>query len=154
MLLAWTAIRVSLLAGIVAGLLARVAMAIIADAGGSSMTAQVGRLTFDGTARILAVPMLFGIPLAIIYLALGQRWRGWWLPARAGAYAVAALLVPGVPFLTDSEFAIVGPNAALGPILFAPIFPIYGVIVGLVGDWLIDRELPLWAGSAPPPAGA
>lgn len=131
----------SLVAGIPAGLLARVAMAIIADAGGSSMMAVVGQLTLGGTLRIVIVPMIFGIPFAIVVLWLGQRlWRQSNVVVRAGAYALAGLAIPGLLFFTDAEFKISGANQDVGPLAFVPTFLVFGLLVGLIGDWLLARR--------------
>lgn len=133
------AIGASLVAGIVAGLLARLAMAILADAGGSSMMAVVGQLTLGGTLRIVIVPMIFGIPFALLLLAVGRRWRHRPVAVRTAAYAIGATIFPGLLFFTDSEFHLLGPNSTLGPWLFIPTFLAYGALVGLIGDWLVDR---------------
>lgn len=128
----------SLVAGIPAGLLARVGMAVIADAGGSSMMAVVGQLTLGGTLRIVIVPMVFGIPFAIAILWLGQRlWRRFNVVVRAVAYALAGLAIPGLLFFTDSEFKISGANQDVGPLAFVPAFLVFGLLVGLIGEWLL-----------------
>jgi hypothetical protein len=129
----------SLVGGVVAGLLARGAMAILADAGGSSMTAIVGRFTLEGTIRVVLMPMIFGIPFAILLLAVGRLWRARPILVRAAAYAISAMILPGLVFLTDTEFDILGPNRTIGPWLFVPPFLAFGAIAGLVGDWLLDR---------------
>lgn len=129
----------SLIAGIPAGLAARAAMSILAGAGGTSMMAAVGQVTIPGTLRIVIVPMIFGIPFAWLLLAVGSRWVGRPWVVRAVAYATAAFIVPGLLFLTDSEFRLSGPNSALGPWLFIPSFLIYGALVGLIGDRLLGR---------------
>lgn len=64
----------SLAAGIPAGLAARAAMSVLGAAGGTSMMADVGQLTVLGTARIVIVPMVFGIPFAWLLLWVGRRW--------------------------------------------------------------------------------
>lgn len=93
----------SVIAGIPAGLLARFAMAVIGAAGGTSMMAVVGQLTIPGTIRIVIVPMLLGIPFAVLLLWIGRRvWRDRNVVVRAIAYAVGALIMPGLLFLTDS----------------------------------------------------
>lgn len=130
----------SLVAGVAAGLLARLAMAILAAAGGSSMTAIVGQLTLEGTVRVVIVPMIFGIPFAILLLAVGRLWRQRPALVRVAAYAVGAMILPGLLFLTDTEFDMLGPNSTIGPWLFIPPFLVYGAIAGLVGDWLLDRR--------------
>ncbi len=129
----------SIVAGVAAGLLARAAMAILADAGGSSMTAIVGRFTIEGTLRVIITPVIFGIPFAILLLAIGRLWRRRPVLVRAAAYAVGAMILPGLLFLTDTEFDILGPNSTIGPWLFIPPFLAYGALVGLVGDLLLDR---------------
>ena len=144
---AWTATRrllvagalASLAAGIPAGLAARAAMSVIGAAGGTSMMAAIGQLTVAGTARIVVVPMVFGIPFAWLLLWVGRRWsdRPW--PIRMAAYAVAALIVPGLLFFTDAEFNAGGANSDVGRWLFVPSFLIYGAIVGLIGDLLLGR---------------
>lgn len=143
----------SLIAGIPAGLAARAAMAILAGAGGTSMMAVVGQVTIPGTLRIVIVPMLFGIPFAWLLLAVGSKWVGRPRVVRAVAYALAAFLVPGLLFLTDSELKLSGPNSTLGPWLFVPSFLIYGAVVGLIGDRLLGRTaVPRTPEDASPPA--
>ncbi len=136
--------KASLLAGVPSGLAARAAMAALGAVGGTSMMATVGEVTILGTLRIVIVPMIFGIPFAWLLLAIGRRWAGRpWL-VRGMAYALAALIVPGLLFMTDSEFGLSGANSSLGRWLFVPSFLIYGALVGLVGDRLLGR------GSSPP----
>lgn len=47
--------------------------------------------------------------------------------------------MPGLLFLTDSEFNAPGANSDLGRWLFVPSFLIYAAIIGLVGDQLLGR---------------
>jgi hypothetical protein len=129
----------SLLAGIPAGLAARAAMGVLGAAGGSSMMAIVGQLTLPGTLRIVIVPMVFGIPFAWLLLLAGRRWAGRPWPIRAAAYGLAALIVPGLIVLSDSEFNIPGPNSELGRWLFMPVLVVFGVVVGVVGERLLGR---------------
>ena len=129
----------SVVAGIPAGLAARLAMAVLADAGGTSMTAVVGQVTVLGTIRIAILPMFFGIPFAWLLLWAGGHWSGQPWPIRIAAYAIGALLVPGLLILSDSEFNVAGANKELGRWLFIPTFVIYGAIVGLVGERLLGR---------------
>jgi hypothetical protein len=129
----------SLAAGIPAGLAARAAMSVLGAAGGTSMMAAIGQLTVPGTARILIVPMVFGIPFACLLLWVGRRWsdRPW--PIRMAAYAMGALIVPGLLFFTDAEFNLAGANSDLGRWLFVPSFLIYGAMVGVIGEGLLGR---------------
>ena len=129
----------SLVAGVVAGLLARVAMSMLGAAGGSSMTAVVGRLTVEGTIRIVIVPVILGIPFAAFLRAIGRRWEGGSLVGSAALYGIGALVFPGLLLLTDAEFHIPGPNGSLGPWLFAIVFVVYGALVGVVGEWVLRR---------------
>jgi hypothetical protein len=132
--LTWSATRrflvagaiTSLVAGIPAGLAARAAMSVLGAAGGTSMLAAVGQLTILGTARIVIVPMVFGIPFAWLLLWLGRRWsnRPWLV--RMAAYAVGALIMPGLLFFTDSEFNLAATNSDVGRWLFVPSFLVYG----------------------------
>jgi hypothetical protein len=133
--------KASLIAGVPAGLAARVGMAVLAGAGGTSMMAAIGQVTIPGTLRIVIVPMIFGIPFAWLLLAVGGRWAKRGRFVRAIAYALAAMVVPGLLVLTDSEFQLSGPNSSIGPWLFVPSFLIYGAVVGLVGDRLLRRDV-------------
>ena len=133
--------KASLSAGVPAGLAARAAMAVLAGAGGTSMMAAIGQVTIPGTLRIVIVPMIFGIPFAWLLLAAGHRWAHRGPFVRAIAYALAAMVVPGLLFLTDSEFHLSGPNSTIGPWLFVPSFLIYGAVVGLVGDRSLRRRV-------------
>ena len=129
----------SLVAGIPAGLAARAAMSVIGAAGGTSMMAAIGQLTILGTARIVLVPMVFGIPFAWLLVWVGRRWSDRLWPIRMAAYSIGALIVPGLLFFTDAEFNVAGANSDVGRWLFVPSFLIYGAIVGLIGDLLLGR---------------
>jgi len=140
------AVLASLVAGIPAGLVARLGMAIIGAAGGTSMMSVVGQLTVAGTVRIVIVPMVFGIPFAALLLWVGRRlWRDRPLAIRTTAYAIGGLVMPGLLFMTDSEFDIAGANHDIGRLAFAPAFVVYGLLVGLIGE----RVLPQPSGSPP-----
>lgn len=131
----------SVIAGIPAGLLARLAMGVIGAAGGTSMMAVVGQLTIPGTIRIVIVPMLFGIPFAVLLLWLGRRlWRDRNVAVRAIAYAVGALIMPGLLFLTNSEFNLAGPNQDIGRLAFIPSFLVFGLLVGLIGERVLRHR--------------
>jgi Mn2+/Fe2+ NRAMP family transporter len=135
------AVLASLGAGIPAGLLARLAMAVIGAAGGTSMMAVVGQLTVPGTLRIVIVPMIFGIPFAALLLWIGRRlWRDRPLAIRMSAYALGALVLPGLLFMTDSEFNLSGANREIGRLAFAPAFLLYGLLVGLIGERVLARR--------------
>jgi hypothetical protein len=121
----------SLVAGLVTGLLARGAMKILALAGGVSFDFPSGRFTVEGTLSILLVPMLQGILLALLLLAVrrflpGAGWR------KALSYGIAAFVFPGLVLLTDREFNLTPVNQYFGRLLFAPIYFAYGFIVGVV----------------------
>ena len=150
--LARASVIASLVAGLPAGLLARVAMAIIGAAGGTSMMATVGQHTLAGTIRIVIVPMLFGIPFVALLLWAGHRlWGGRPMVVRVVAYAVGAMVMPGLLFLTDAEFNLTGPNQEIGRLAFVPAFLVYGAVAGLVGEWFMRRTPRVKAAPDPTP---
>lgn len=135
------AVVASLVAGIPCGLLSRVAMSVIAGAGGDSTQAPVGQLTLPGTLRIVAVPMLFGIPFALLIVWLGQRfWLQRQTVVRAALYALASLIVPGLILMSDSEFHIPGANEDIGRLAFVPAYLAYGLVAGFVGEWWLAKR--------------
>lgn len=130
----------SLVAGVYSGLAGRLAMSVIAAGGGTSTQAAIGQLTLPGTLRIVIVPMIFGIPFVWLWLSIGRLWtrRPW--AVRGLLYALGMLAIPGLLFMTDTEFDIPGANRDIGRLSFIPSFLIYGALAGLVGDRLLRRS--------------
>lgn len=134
-----TGVVAGLIAGVVTLAAARVAMRVLAMAGGSSDFFPSMVFTLDGTFAVV-IEALAAIPLGFAFVALRH-----WLPRpgwRAGlAYGVALLLALGVPFLLgNGEFQGDRPNAGLGRVLFAPLFLLFGVVLGTVAAWLERRR--------------
>lgn len=130
-----TAILASTTSGIVIGLLARLAMTALTLLSGTSN--NFSRLTFTvpGTIRILVVPMLFGIPFALMLVAIrrylpGQGWR------KLLSYGVVTFIFPGLLSLADSSFKLNEANQTWGLALFASLNFTYGFLLGMAIEYL------------------
>jgi hypothetical protein len=66
-------------------------------------------------------------------------------------YAVGAMVMPGLLFLTDAEFNLTGPNQEIGRLAFVPAFLVYGAVAGLVGEWFMRRTPRVKAAPDPTP---
>ena len=133
------AVLASLSAGLVAGILARLAMRILALAGGTSDNFPELRFTVAGTIEVLSVPMLQGIPFVLLLLGLRRflPGTGWRKPL---SYGLAFLVFPGLLLLTDSEFHAGPVNRYLGRALFAPIYFLYGLLAGIVIERFVSSR--------------
>ncbi len=134
-----TAILANLLGSVIIGLLARLVMTALTLGGGRSDQFSPLNFTLLGTIRIVTFPMLFGIPMALLLVAL---WR--YLPGSGWAKAISAgvftLVFPGLPLLTDSSFNINNVNRYLGRTLFVPLYLCYGFLVGGVINYLNNHN--------------
>lgn len=134
-----TAIIANLLGGLVFGLLARLAMTVISLAGGRSNEFPPLTVTLAGTITIVTLPMLFGLPLALLLVAF---WR--YLPGSGWAKAISAgvvtLVFPGLLQLTSSSFNINNATRYVGLALFVPLLFGYGFLVGGVIHYLNNRS--------------
>jgi hypothetical protein len=119
---------VGALAGIAAGLItgagARVAMRMVAD-GVPDGLMQRASFTLEGTAAILVFGTLIGAPFGVLYEATVERLPG---PPRLHGLVFGTVLLAtlGIIFLTQDELFTQG-----RVLLFACLFPIYGLAVGL-----------------------
>lgn len=131
----------ALLACVVAASLGRVAMRLIALAGGDSFDFVNLNFTLEGTTSILLRQTVAALPLALLLLAIRK-----WLPGvgyrKVAAYGFAFLLLPGLLLLTDSEFNRNGVNATYGRALFMVCYFSYGALVGWVIETLDQRCSP------------
>lgn len=123
----------ALLAGVVAASLGRVAMRLIAVAGGDSFDFVNFHFTLEGTISILVGVTVSALPLALLLLAIRK-----WLPGvgyrKVIAYGLAFTVFPGLLLLTDSEFNKSSVNATYGRALFVVCYFSYGALVG----WVIE----------------
>lgn len=128
----------ALIAGVVAASLGRVAMRLIAVAGGDSFDFVNFNFTLEGTTSILVRETVFALPLALLLLAVRK-----WLPGvgyqKVIAYGLAFVVFPGLLLLTDSEFNKNSVNATYGRALFTACYFSYGAAVGWVIE-TIDRR--------------
>lgn len=129
------------LAGVVAASLGRVAMRIIAVAGGDSFDFVNLNFTLEGTTSILLRETVFALPLALLLLAARK-----WLPGvgyqKVVAYGLAFVVFPGLLLLTDSEFSRNSVNATYGRALFTVCYFSYGALVGWVIETLDQQSVP------------
>jgi hypothetical protein len=132
-------IGVGVLAGVVAGLLvgaaSRLAMRIVTLVAGTP-----AEFTLVGTLGILVIVALASIFPGIFY-ALTRRFLRWPEAARGLLFGVAMLLVIGVPFFYG---ALSNGELSRGPLdfgrgLFALLFLLFGLTLGLVTGWLTSR---------------
>ncbi len=139
-----------LIAGaLVGGLGGRIAMRISAMAGGEAIQGQltaneniVGQITLDGTLFLIIFAGMFqGLIGGILYMAVRrwlpgpQRWRGL-------AYGILLLLVLGSVIIEsdNQDFVRFGPPL-LNIFLFASLFPLFGLAIAPLVNWL-DRSFP------------
>jgi len=140
----------ALLAGVVAASLGRVAMRLIAVAGGDSFDFVNFTFTLEGTTSILVRETVFALPLALLLLTVRK-----WLPGvgyrKVIAYGLAFVVFPGLLLLTDSEFNTNSVNATYGRALFMVCYFLYGALVG----WVIETlDRPPSPAANPTKAGA
>ena len=111
-------------AGLASGIAARVAMRMVAD-GVADGIGQLPAFTPEGSAAILASGAIAGAPLGAIYAAAEPSLRA---PARARGlvFGLVLLASAGPLFLSGDELFSRGRVA-----LFALLFPIFGIVVGL-----------------------
>ncbi len=118
----------NLMAGVVVGLLARLAMTAVTESGGFSLSFPRHTLTLAGTIRIITTPLLFGLPMAWFITAVQP-----YLPGRVWVKSLLSGLMtfifPGLLLLTDSEFKIAAANRAVGRPFFALIYFLYGFLL-------------------------
>lgn len=111
-------------AGVVTGAAARLAMRMVADGVADGVGVRTD-FTVGGTAAILVSGLIVGAPLGLAYVLFAERVPGrpW---ARGLVFGALALALIGPVFLRTEEFFSLGRVA-----LFAPLFLIFGVAVGL-----------------------
>ncbi|MSQ15394.1 MAG: hypothetical protein EXR50_05980 [Dehalococcoidia bacterium] len=139
-----------LMAGaLVGGLGGRVAMRISAMAGDEAIQGQlttneniVGQITLDGSLALIFFGALFpGLIGGLLYVAVRrwlpgpQRWQGL-------AYGILLLLVLGSMIIEsdNQDFVRFGPPL-LNVLLFASLFPLFGLTIAPLANWL-DRTFP------------
>jgi phosphate/sulfate permease len=112
-------------AGLVTGIGARVAMRMVAD-GVPDGIMQRPSFTLEGTLAILIFGALLGAPFGVVYEAIADGLPG---PPRLHGVLFGALMLAtlGAIFLTQVDELFTQGRI----VLFACLFPIYGVAVGL-----------------------
>jgi hypothetical protein len=132
-------VGVGVLAGIAAGLIAgaasRLAMRLVTVVAGTP-----AEFTIAGTLGILVIVALASIFPGICY-ALMRRFLPWPEAARGLLFGLAALLVIGLPFFYG---ALSNGELSRGPLdfgrgLFAVLFLLFGLTLGLLAGWLASR---------------
>jgi hypothetical protein len=131
------------IAGLVWGIGARLAMRAIAVAGDRS----VG-FSLSGTFFILMIGIYMGMPPGLLYLPL-RRWLPAARPARAIAFGALVLLLLALPFYLGPlrEEAVAG-QQALAIALFAGLLVVLGATIVLVHSVLerfLQQPRPRWA---------
>jgi len=132
-------VGVGVIAGIVAGLIvgaaSRLAMRIVALVADDPL-----EFTVKGSVGILAIVSLASIFPGIAH-ALTRRFLPWPEAARGLLFGIVMLLVLGLPFFYG---ALSNGELARGPLdfgrgLFAVLFLLFGLTLGLVAGWLAPR---------------
>lgn len=128
-------------AGAAAGLGSRVAMYFVRLMNPSyngvptHANAQVGQVTLEGTLSLVMDGVFYGVPGALVYLAVRR-----WIPGeglRKGAVFGVFLLVVAGPVVLDGNyeyFRYVPTGISVG--LFAALYPLYGLVVSPVTERL------------------
>lgn len=136
-----------LLAGfIVGGIGSRVAMRVSALAGGASVTGLetgngniVGEITVGGTATLLILGALIGVPGGYLYFSLRNRLpgHGWW---KRLAYGMLLLVLFGTAVIEgdNRDFSLFGPSV-LNIVMFGSLLVLFGLAAAPIAEWL-DRR--------------
>jgi hypothetical protein len=122
-------------AGLIVGAASRLAMRIVALVADDPL-----EFTVEGSAGILAIVSLASIFPGIVY-ALTRRFLPWPEAARGLLFGVAMLLVIGLPCFYG---ALSNGELSRGPLdfgrgLFAALFLLFGLTLGVVAGWLASR---------------
>jgi hypothetical protein len=125
---------------IVGGIGSRVAMRILAavntdQAGVLTENGNIsGQITLDGTLFLLFNGIFFGAIGGLLYVAI-RRWLPWQGICKRLAFGAFLFLAFGSVVIDgdNKDFALFGPPA-LGVILFALLFPVYGLAVAAIVD--------------------
>ena len=129
----------SLLAGAAVGAIAGMVAGIVAAAGARAAMRMVAvgvadgvgvrpDFTLAGTLAIVAAGMFIGTPAGVLYSAIADRLPG---PRRLHGLLFGLLLLAAIGpfFLRTEEFFSAG-----RVLLFAPLFPLFGIVLGLARD--------------------
>ena len=113
-----------MIAGIVAAAGARVAMRMVAIGVADGVGVRPD-FTLAGTLAIVIAGMLIGTPAGVLFNAVGDRLPG---PRRLRGllFGLLLLVAIGPIFLRTEEFFSAG-----RVLLFIPLFPLFGVVIGL-----------------------
>lgn len=130
-----------LVAGAVAGLGSRLAMYVIRVMNPSHngetthANAEVGQFTLDGALSLVIEGMFYGVPGAVVYLAV-RRWMPGTGLVKGLSFGVYLLLV-GAPIVLDGNyeyFRYVSTWVSVS--LFALLYPLYGLVIAPLTEWL------------------
>src|SRR2546425_10189193 len=141
------AIAAGLIGGFVAGLLARIAMRVIAlgtPAQSGLLTengAVVGTITPEGSAFVVVAGAFLGLPAGLVYLGV-RRWfpAGRW--SRGVTFGAFSLCLGGGLIISaaNPDFARLG-TPGLDVAVFVLSFLVAGMTISVVAEWL-DQRLP------------
>ena len=133
--------------GFLAGLLARIAMHVIALATPAQpgllteSGAVVGAITSEGSAFVVVAGAFVGLPAGLVYLGV-RRWlpAGRW--ARSLTFGAVSLCLGGSLMISagNADFDRVG-TPGLDIVVFVLSFVIAGMAISVLAEWL-DRRLP------------
>ncbi|HWB72643.1 MAG TPA: hypothetical protein VG452_10525 [Egibacteraceae bacterium] len=123
-----------MVAGATAGLGSRLAMFVVRLMNPSyngvitHASAEVGRITADGTLSLAIEGVFYGLPGAALYLIV-RRWMPWDGFPKGLAYGCFLLVIAG-PIVLDGNyefFRYVSTRVSVG--LFALLYPLYGLVL-------------------------
>ena len=139
-------IGAGLLSGVIAGAIAgglgsRLAMFVIRLMNSSfngqitHPNAEVGVITLDGTMALVVEGMFTGVPGGLLYLMVRR-----WVPGRGAtkglAFGFILLVLAGGAQMTGNYEYVRYVQPAVSVTLFAVLFPLYGLIVSPLTEWL------------------
>lgn len=130
-----------LVAGAVAGLASRLAMFVIRlmnpshNGETTHAGAEVGRVTADGTLSLMSDGMFYGLAGAVFYLVV-RRWMPGTGLLKGLAFGVY-LLVVAAPVVLDGNYEYFRyVSIWLSVSLFALLYPLYGLVLAPLTEWL------------------
>ena len=123
--------------GILWGILARVAMRVMALVAG-----RPTEISAEGTLLIILVGVFLGIPSGLVFVAI-RRWLPHGLFLRACVFGLVVVSVLGYPFYVGPlrDEGILG-HAYLAFFMFEGLLVLFGMAVAVVAAWL-ERRVPL-----------
>ncbi len=130
-----------LVAGAVAGLGSRLAMFVIRlmnpshNGETTHANAEVGQVSTDGTLSLMSEGMFYGVAGAVLYLVV-RRWMPGSGLLKGLAFGVY-LLVVAAPVVLDGNYEYFRyVSAWVSVSLFALLYPLYGLVLAPLTEWL------------------